>query len=224
MTWSLDQLEPFPSQDPQTQSVSAPDPQPTVVLTLHEPVPKNHQVFNNYGPKSNEEFLGSYGFVNPTCEDDSMVLVLGGKSKQENQEAKKHFWTISDDEAPNSLLEELREILLQQEQEDQEQISEELARTRLEAEVLRTLEIMLCSKRKTFKSFEKVNEEVMRGENGVRREIWEMIRVYRDGQRRILDGAVDWTRREMDRVDELLDQLDPAEEEEEEVGDEEMEG
>ncbi|KEI38998.1 uncharacterized protein L969DRAFT_88387 [Mixia osmundae IAM 14324] len=45
-------------------------------LVQDEPTAAGQQVFNNYGPKSNEEFLLGYGFIIPNNPDDHMVLKL----------------------------------------------------------------------------------------------------------------------------------------------------
>ncbi|PWZ01043.1 SET domain-containing protein [Testicularia cyperi] len=49
-----------------------------VQMTLNYAVdPADSQVFNNYGGKSNEEFLSAYGFVLPTTTEDTLALKIG---------------------------------------------------------------------------------------------------------------------------------------------------
>lgn len=49
-----------------------------ISLVAHKPTPAGHEVFNNYGPKPNSEFILSYGFSTPNNPDDSIILKVGG--------------------------------------------------------------------------------------------------------------------------------------------------
>jgi hypothetical protein len=51
---------------------------PAISLVAPLPLDANTQIFNNYGPKPNEEFLLAYGFVLDSNPDDVVVLRLGG--------------------------------------------------------------------------------------------------------------------------------------------------
>ena len=75
------------------------------VLTLRTQVAPGMQVLNNYGAKSNEELLLSYGFVEPGGPDDVLVLRLHGP------DAATHYWQRSSGSPPASLLAELRATL-----------------------------------------------------------------------------------------------------------------
>lgn len=75
------------------------------VLTLRTQVAPGMQVLNNYGAKSNEELLLSYGFVEPGGPDDVLVLRLHGP------DAATHYWQRSSGSPPASLLAELRTTL-----------------------------------------------------------------------------------------------------------------
>lgn len=53
-------------------------PAPSISLVTPRGVDSDAQVFNNYGPKPNEELLLGYGFVLPSNPDDVVALRLGG--------------------------------------------------------------------------------------------------------------------------------------------------
>lgn len=53
-------------------------PTPSISLVTPSGVDSDVQVFNNYGPKPNEELLLGYGFVLPSNPDDVVALRLGG--------------------------------------------------------------------------------------------------------------------------------------------------
>ncbi|CAO1628651.1 unnamed protein product [Sympodiomycopsis kandeliae] len=94
-----------------------------VQLVMHYPLNKGAQAFNNYGPKSNEEFLAGYGFVTDEYLDDTLTLALGGGPSQSNQGqvsssippsttslsiskpwGEKHYWRITPPSAKQQLL------------------------------------------------------------------------------------------------------------------------
>lgn len=81
-----------PTSDPAKAAISVATTQHgdklfTVSLTMHYKVEQGNQAFNNYGAKSNEEFLAGYGFVLDPGLDDTLALVLGGASQsQQSQE------------------------------------------------------------------------------------------------------------------------------------------
>lgn len=130
-----------PTDEPEKPARAAPsatsDAEMEVAITLGYTVPANTQAFNCYGGKSNEEFLAGYGFVldTPDLPDDTLTLVLGGKSGEASDEAapdapnnasvdtasnalslrkpwgSNHYWRMGQ-EAPAGLLFELRERLL----------------------------------------------------------------------------------------------------------------
>lgn len=133
-----------------------------VEMTLnYETTEGGVQVWNNYGGKSNEEFLSGYGFVLDTTSEDTLALQLGG----EGMLGKTHYWRIppapsalSEQEKEGSgfkrakcpcpsLLEELGEKVLKGDTPptaEQEQLE-------LYGEVLETLEGLLLTKRKAFR-------------------------------------------------------------------------
>jgi hypothetical protein len=50
----------------------------TISLVLHAPTPAQGEIFNNYGPKPNSEFILGYGFSIPRNPDDTIILKIGG--------------------------------------------------------------------------------------------------------------------------------------------------
>ncbi|KJX94908.1 hypothetical protein TI39_contig4150g00009 [Zymoseptoria brevis] len=45
-------------------------------ITIKDPIPGGEEVYNNYGPKSNDELLLGYGFCIPDNSDDKVLLTL----------------------------------------------------------------------------------------------------------------------------------------------------
>jgi hypothetical protein len=52
------------------------------------------EVFNNYGPKSNDELILGYGFSLPDNPDDKMALQIGGTTKSEIWEVRRNAQNI----------------------------------------------------------------------------------------------------------------------------------
>lgn len=59
---------------------------PTVGFATGEPVNKGQEVFNNYGPKSNEELLLTYGFVLNNNPHDAYHLEVAGLAAEDQEE------------------------------------------------------------------------------------------------------------------------------------------
>ncbi|EST06397.1 hypothetical protein PSEUBRA_004293 [Kalmanozyma brasiliensis GHG001] len=197
-----------------------------VCMTLNHPVPGGAQVFNNYGGKSNEEFLSSYGFTLPTISEDTLALKLAG-------EGKTHYWVVpaissshSDASGTGSsktpspcptLMLELEQRVLQGEAPPTSAVEQ----LELYGEVLETLESLLLAKRKAFRASQKQidsqspalhTEQVTDSSycrstsNTIRPSVWTNIMQYRKGQLHLLNHAVDWTRTELERVADALDE------------------
>ncbi|SPO22709.1 related to RKM1 - SET-domain lysine-N-methyltransferase [Ustilago trichophora] len=169
-----------------------------VCMTLNYDSPSAPcQVYNNYGGKSNEEFLSGYGFTLDTVTEDTLALKLGAQGSGAAQtEGKTHYWIIPSESTSEtqpsseqdtadgfvkqkcpcpSLLSELEQRVLQGDHppttpEDQ---------LYLYASVLETLESLLLSKRKAFRNsqtqidglqtdFTSVNEAVHRADGWYR--------------------------------------------------------
>jgi hypothetical protein len=56
--------------------------EPSLSLVSHLPIKKGEEVFNNYGPKSNDELLIGYGFVIKNNPEDTMLLKLPGDERR----------------------------------------------------------------------------------------------------------------------------------------------
>ncbi|WFD23054.1 hypothetical protein MEQU1_001738 [Malassezia equina] len=65
--------------EPVTWSFESPD---MAVFTTRQEYNSHEQVFNNYGAKSNEELLMTYGFIEPGGPDDVLVLALRSELEQ----------------------------------------------------------------------------------------------------------------------------------------------
>lgn len=212
-----------------------------VAMTLNYETEGGCQVWNNYGGKSNEEFLSSYGFVLDTNSEDTLALKLG--SIEPGVEGKTHYWMFprsTNDEVAQgeggafkrakcpcpSLLEELELRVLQ----GDEPPTGEQQRLELYGEILETLESLLLSKRKSFKGSQKRIESKniifvenraepnpkregwhrakWTGGQGIRKSVLRNVMQYRKGQMELLNHAVDWTRGELGRVADALDEFD----------------
>ncbi|KIY73840.1 SET domain-containing protein [Cylindrobasidium torrendii FP15055 ss-10] len=51
----------------------------SISLVVHNPITAGSELFNNYGPKSNAEFITAYGFSIPENPDDTMLLKVPGR-------------------------------------------------------------------------------------------------------------------------------------------------
>lgn len=89
------------------------DDKDCVMLTIHNNIMRDDQVMNSYGPKSNEELLASYGFVDVTMRDDTLALKLGNISLESENPLSiqpTYYWKY-EKECPEGLLEEIIEKL-----------------------------------------------------------------------------------------------------------------
>ena len=208
------------------------------------------QVFNNYGGKSNEEFLSGYGFTLDTLTEDTLALKLG--SETDSQQGTTHYWIIPPNtpSAPStkegqshpaefvrapcpcpSLLSELEHRVLHGEpppSSNDEQLE-------LYASVLETLESLLLTKRKAFRASQARVDSLaahldatatytehnrpkgwhrspdaadINSAPAIRPSVYTNVLQYRAGQLHLLNHAVGWTRTELERVADALDQLD----------------
>lgn len=87
---------------------------------MHNSTSKDQQVFNSYGPKSNESLLASYGFVNERMDDDTVTLKLGQKKAkgaipnaivQTNNTTEKLYYWKFEEQCPPDLLEEVLDFI-----------------------------------------------------------------------------------------------------------------
>jgi hypothetical protein len=90
-------------------------------------------VFNNYGPKSNEELLLGYGFTLPNNPDDVVTLKLGARrpprgnsvGERGNRHSGDRYYVRRDGAIPTGLLDEMRALLLASAGGDEEAGAEE---------------------------------------------------------------------------------------------------
>lgn len=173
--------------------LSAPSPTgvPSINFVTGTSIPADSQIWNNYGPKPNEELLHGYGFVLPQNPDDTLGLKLGGvappdvlkKLEAEGLDMGRRVVVGTDGELPQDLLRLVRILLgggaapkdTQSEDEEDDHAAHQHAEEELEleAEVLSMLGEMLEGK---LRAIGEVQTE------GCRPEVVEMCRVYRDGE------------------------------------------
>ena len=115
------------SRDTSDDSSSNPSPEsstavPSVSFLNPKPIASNTEVYNNYGPKSNEELLLSYGFVIPSNPDDTLILRLGSvggpsapapssASSTSTADTSRRFALRRDGEVPVELLRLMRTLM-----------------------------------------------------------------------------------------------------------------
>ncbi|KAN0061582.1 hypothetical protein ACQY0O_006429 [Thecaphora frezii] len=220
VTWSS-----HPSPSPSAQS----EGEVRIVLTARYDIAQGAEVLNNYGPKSNEELLGSYAFVLPEGEDDFLTLKLGQVHPDKAEsETGTYRWLRCAEGPPEGLLDEIqRRIDLDSPPSaDEEAQSEELRKLQEQAEVLETLEVLLVQKRKSFKAVDaivkaavpshsreeegEVDELARNSEAPIRQSVYDMVRVYRQGQLTILNQAIKWTRSQLETIADQLDALESS--------------
>ncbi|ORY30006.1 hypothetical protein BCR39DRAFT_530565 [Naematelia encephala] len=172
----------------------------TISLVSCTIVKAGQQVFNNYGPKSNEELLLAYGFILDPNPDDTVILRLGTnglpegiveKLKAKQLDATKRFALGADGLVPNELLQVMRVMLggadeeVEIDEEDEHALhAQEQKETELELDVLGQLGAMLEDKLQRLKSH-KGDSQV----DGVREHVRKMCVVYREGERAPEFGA-----------------------------------
>jgi hypothetical protein len=54
----------------------------TISLISHTAIGPGEEIFNNYGPKPNSELILAYGFTLANNPDDTIILKIGGGSRQ----------------------------------------------------------------------------------------------------------------------------------------------
>ncbi|WVW82084.1 hypothetical protein I302_104089 [Kwoniella bestiolae CBS 10118] len=193
-------------------------PIPSISLVSTQPTEKNTQLYNNYGPKSNEELLLGYGFVIPSNPDDTVSLKLGlpniprgklEKLKAKGLDANKRFELTRDGELDKDLLEILRIILNEHDHEHEHEIdeedehalhAEEEREMQLELDVLGMLGGMLDDK------LEKLQDTPEEIDGKIREDVRKMCEIYKQGQMDILNTAMDKLSERIERIEGLIDE------------------
>ena len=183
------------------------------------------EAFNNYGPKSNEELLLSYGFVLDSNPDDTVILKLGApaavsdKLRAQGLDISQRFALRVDGQVPQELLRVLRAMMggpvghvhgdscdhghdddEDEDDEDEHAAHEkEMEEMQLEIDVLGTLGGMLEDK------LDKLNV-TLDADSDVRPEVVRMVEVYRKGQMEILEKTQDTLSERIDRLESMMDQ------------------
>lgn len=143
-------------------------------FTIHRGYGPEEQVFNNYGAKSNEELLMTYGFVEPGGPDDVLVLSLRSDlSKPQSV----HYWKRSDPDPPASFLEQCRGTSAEG---NDDSIPSLLA----EVHAIEAMEQMIRQKRKVFKCIQAEVDDAVPFEDAhdfIRADVLTMIQEYRKG-------------------------------------------
>jgi hypothetical protein len=152
--------------------------QPTehITLTLHQSLRRGKQVFNSYGPKSNEELIASYGFVNEDMDDDTVTLKLGGL--KQGGKAQQHHWRYNE-KCPPLLLDEVRVALHQSSQSGQDEAFSELEQ---EGEAMDMIAALLEAKITAFEASQKQIDETLIGDILIRSSVRHCITVYRQSK------------------------------------------
>ena len=198
-------------------------PEPSVSFVTEQDIQESSESYNNYGPKSNEELILSYGFVLDPNPDDTLTLKLGSNStlaaelKEAGLDMEERFVLRKDGIVPQNLLKVMRAMIGghlsadthkhdgscdhdESDEEDEHLAHEkEMEELQLELDVLGTLGGMLQDK------LDKIEVSLEVGPR-VRREVKRMIEVYKQGQVEILEKTLDTLSGRIERLEGMMDQ------------------
>ncbi|GJJ14922.1 hypothetical protein Clacol_009192 [Clathrus columnatus] len=156
-----------------------------VTLVVHPQTPKRQELFNNYGPKPNAEFILGYGFSIANNPDDTLVLKIGGAHNKSSHQR----WEIGRNaKGIQGLWDEMKQILLNMGDDDEEEVNE----TEICLEAADMLENMIQQK---IDSLPDIPNEPP---TGVRPEVFTMIGHYLEGQRDILNSVLDFAQKQQE--------------------------
>lgn len=152
--------------------------QKVAIFTMRHDISASAQVFNNYGAKSNEELLASYGFVEPGGPDDVLSFALRSSA---DDPMEMYYWHKSNPNPPLELMKRLSDPL----QEGENEVSVLLSRVH----GVEALESMV---RRRYKAFRTVQREVddtvaFDGPDGIRESVLNMVKEYRSGKLQYTD-------------------------------------
>ncbi|WWC86058.1 uncharacterized protein L201_000929 [Kwoniella dendrophila CBS 6074] len=207
---------------------------PSVSLISAQDTESGVQLYNNYGPKSNEELLLGYGFVIPDNPDDVVTLRLGSstlppniqkKLKDKGLDSNKVFELRRNGELDKNLLEIVRIMLNthnhancdhdhdhDHEHEEEEEIDEEdehALHQQEEKEMQLELDVLGMLGSMLDEKLEKLQtplEKDEAGETEVREDIRRMCEVYKQGQIDILNAGMDKLSERIERIESLIDE------------------
>ncbi|WVQ71041.1 hypothetical protein IAR50_000566 [Cryptococcus sp. DSM 104548] len=203
-----------------TASPNSSSPIPSISLVSTKESPADTQLFNNYGAKPNDELLLGYGFVLDPNPDDVVNLRLGSASlppavieklKPKGLNAAERFEVKRDGVIPKTLLEVMRIMLSggedehdhdceEEHGEDEHAMYEQEAKEmELELDVLGMLGGMLDDK---LEKLERSEAEVGK----VRADVVKACAVYKQGQKDILNTAMDKISERIERIEGLMDE------------------
>ncbi|KAK4058453.1 hypothetical protein OIO90_000612 [Microbotryomycetes sp. JL221] len=189
----------------------------TISVILEQAVESGLQVFNNYGPHSNEVFLLGYGFL-PSKEQQlgDVVALKAATSPQTSSIVKpilqklglNHdlFFVGRDGVLPEPLLKRMRVTLIVdwtlQDQDEQgfdlpefeDDEDSEFVGWDVEIEMMSMFQALLMRK---LNNVENVPDRI---EGLIRPEVEEMISQYRQGQRYILVKSIEWCKSQLSDV------------------------
>ncbi|KAK0548022.1 hypothetical protein OC846_003145 [Tilletia horrida] len=185
-------------------------------LILDTPTEAGTQVFNNYGAKSTEELLGSYGFVlkeSVAKQDDALGLLISAKGDVPASGSSLHWWKHGADQGPPpALIDEIRNLLRSGDaQKPRQGESSELDQIEEDGEVYAALEDMLHAKLQAFCEGPGLPaDEFSDSQGSVRPAVSDMVAVYRKGQEEILEQAIRWTESKLQELEQQWSQLEDA--------------
>jgi hypothetical protein len=198
----------------------------TISLVAPSPIESGVQVYNNYGPKPNEELLLGYGFVLNPNPDDVLPLRLGGIGSNVSANKKARLtskgldagkrWIIKrDGEIPRDLMEVLRIVMgdehhhdHEDDEEDEEEHGHWEQEMELEQDVLGALGQMLDDK---LAKLESGTPEVE-----ARDDVRDMCEVYRTGESPPVDytdqadriGQIEILTKAMEVIEERIERVE----------------
>ncbi|EIW66319.1 hypothetical protein TREMEDRAFT_35092 [Tremella mesenterica DSM 1558] len=196
-----------PSPDLPIQSINSLIP--CISFIPHTPMPAHTQIYNNYGPKSNEEFLYAYGFVLPDGPDDTVILALGGMFKGNG----KRYVIKRDGKLPEGLIRDIMGILSEEEEGGQKEldidtkINEEVQNDQedeieLRLYVLETIKNMLSVKLDKLSSRSKKENEIG---SSIRMKVSDMCDEYRSGQKKVLELTIQRLEEDMELLEKRME-------------------
>lgn len=207
ITWLSSPIPATPQSPASSKTFVTTSTIPCVSFLNPQPIAPHTEVFNNYGPKSNEELLLSYGFVIPDNPDDTLILRLGSaagpSSSAPSSElgASRRFALRRDGEVPVELLRLMRTLMGgpvhthgegcghdhgHDDDEDDEDghaaHEKEMEEMQLEMDVLGELGGMLEDKLEKLRAGLEAAEEVGDDAAEIRDDVRRMVEIYRQGE------------------------------------------